>query len=767
MFTMITSLPMDIKDKTFNEQQLEELCTTNGIPYPLLPSDGKAVLKLEMFFSGLTNMEGFYHFPNLERLVIIQQCLDCTYGLHQLPNLQELWICQCSLKKISNLDKCVGLKRLYLYNNHIKKIENLDKLKKLEVLWLNSNLIPVVENLQCLLSLKELNLADNLISKIGKGLITNNNLVSLNLSGNKITFLKDISPLCQLHHLEQLSFKDPNYLPSPVSLLWNYSLYVRYRMPGLKYLDTQPVHMSEVDQAVEYVIEKKVIFYDCKKKELENQKKCWLRAALELRKKLLAGYNMYVEQLSRLQNMLLKIPLSEEEKYKRQKLIEDTLDMCEIKQHRVTSKQYEAMHFIQDTFNFGMFMIDVELVTCGNVRFEKPTASCSWYDCCCDLVMDNFCQWDFKQHDITGIDILNVYKVTNRAISLRFDEALMSMMTVPEEGPSVAYQLNELKKKQDFLFWMPSEKSLYTMERVLQEGFSSPRYTQQSLKHMKENQAFKLHNCLYFADQHRLKNMTLPTSAEFENFDLKFGQLLICRVYVGNAVALEDAKEITLDSQAYYTSYYKTKKALLRQSGLLYSVNDHPACRCLVKQKEWYIFNPAFIVPEYVVKFKYHFTNDVVNPFLQLKEPYSLDSNDVDKKFLLNWISLDENSYIQEKIKNLSEEFYRIYDYNDYFMNDTQSQVTITHLNLCRQNLSYLNISRFLPSLIKLEASFNNLSSLELINCPVEYIDVSFNKISSLKGLKLSIPLFSICSSERLVLGRASNCRKLWQARFS
>ncbi|XP_014790953.1 leucine-rich repeat-containing protein 9 [Octopus bimaculoides] len=731
---------MDAKNYK-EEHQLEEVCTANGLSYAHVREEGKYVQELEMFFSGLTNIQGFQHFPNLQRLVIVQQCIECTHGLRQLPNLQELWLCQCGLKKISNLDKCCLLTKLYLYNNQIKKIEHLEKLKKLQVLWLNNNCISIIENLFSLKYLRELNLADNKIIKIGKGLQQNINLENLNLSANKITFLKDLSPLCQLPHLENLSLKDPNYLPSPVSLLWNYSIFVIYRIPHLLTLDTYNVSSPEIVQAVEATIEKKVIFYDSKKKELEYKKHCWLDAALNLRTRLLTGYYMYVEQLARLLQMIENIPLLEVEKHTRQKTIQVTLEKCEAKYQRVILKFKEAMFFMEKSYNFGLYMVDTELITCGNVKFEEPTLTDSWYDCCCDMILDNFCKWDFQQLDICGIDVLSVFKVTNRAVNLRFDNYLMSLVSLPDEGYNLTDQLHEFKNKQDYLFWMPNENSDgYLLEKILQDGFSFSRYAQAQ----NEDNAIKLYNCLYFADLQRLKNLGMQNHTESEDsFQIKYGKLLICRVFTGNPVEIEDDKKINPANYPQFTSFYKTKKTLLKQSGFLYSVNDHPACRCLQNQREWHIYNPGLIVPEYVVKFKYNLTDEIMNPFLQLKEPYQDVSEEVERKFLSQWISLNENTYIQEMIKNLTEEVYETYNksYTDgniesSLLSDQNLSSTITHLNLSRQNLNKLNIAKLLPSLVKLEASFNNFTSLDLVYPSLEYVDVSFNKISTLEGLK-------------------------------
>ncbi len=51
-----------------------------------------------MFFSGLPRLISLKPFPNLLKLVIVNQTLERIEGLDTCVNLQELWITECKLK---------------------------------------------------------------------------------------------------------------------------------------------------------------------------------------------------------------------------------------------------------------------------------------------------------------------------------------------------------------------------------------------------------------------------------------------------------------------------------------------------------------------------------------------------------------------------------------------------------------------------------------------------------------------------------------------
>ncbi|XP_043845200.1 centriolin isoform X1 [Dromiciops gliroides] len=140
-------------------------------------------------------------------------------------------------KYIENLEKCNKLEVLNLSYNLIGKIEKLDKQLKLRELNLSYNKIRKIEGLEHMQNLQKLNLAGNEIDHIplwfGKKL---RSLRVLNLKGNKISSLQEVSKLKSLNDLTSLVLEG-----NPVVELPHYHLYTIFHLRSLESLEDQPV----------------------------------------------------------------------------------------------------------------------------------------------------------------------------------------------------------------------------------------------------------------------------------------------------------------------------------------------------------------------------------------------------------------------------------------------------------------------------------------------------------------------------------------------
>eukprot|EP00795_Rhopilema_esculentum_P008396 gene8396-14373_t len=261
------------KHKSFSTEEkmcLEEICTSNGLDFSE-KTIYKHIHEVELFLNGISAVPPMRQFPALKIFCLIGHQISKIEHLEPLVNLEELWICECSIKVLESLDRNRHLKKLYLYDNEIEKIENISHLKSLELLWLNGNKIEKIEGINTMESLKELNLSENLITKIGRSLESNQMIEILNLSGNPICSVKDITNLSYLPKLRSLSFKDPLYTPSPVGLLCNYALHVLYHLPALNTLDSLDVSVRSLKEMSEMTVSKKIMFYKMKLKTLERE----------------------------------------------------------------------------------------------------------------------------------------------------------------------------------------------------------------------------------------------------------------------------------------------------------------------------------------------------------------------------------------------------------------------------------------------------------------------------------------------------------------
>ncbi|KAF6327122.1 centriolin [Rhinolophus ferrumequinum] len=148
---------------------------------------------------------------------------------------------------IENLEKCIKLEVLNLSYNLIGKIEKLDKLLKLRELNLSYNKICKIEGIENMCNLRKLNLAGNEIEHIpawfGKKL---KSLQVLNLKGNKISSLQDVSRLKPLQDLTSLILTE-----NPIVTLPHYLQFTIFHLRSLESLEGQPVTTQDRQDAFE------------------------------------------------------------------------------------------------------------------------------------------------------------------------------------------------------------------------------------------------------------------------------------------------------------------------------------------------------------------------------------------------------------------------------------------------------------------------------------------------------------------------------------
>ncbi|EZA51092.1 Leucine-rich repeat-containing protein [Ooceraea biroi] len=124
-------------------------------------------------------------------------------------NLKVIHLQNNNISKIKNLDFACHLTHLYLQHNAITKMENLESLQNLQKLYLGHNNIIVVEGLENLKKLQELHIenqripsGESLCFEPRSALTLSMCLKGLDISGNKMTSLKDLVGFHELNILE-------------------------------------------------------------------------------------------------------------------------------------------------------------------------------------------------------------------------------------------------------------------------------------------------------------------------------------------------------------------------------------------------------------------------------------------------------------------------------------------------------------------------------------------------------------------------------------
>nr|XP_046268045.1 leucine-rich repeat-containing protein 9 isoform X2 [Scatophagus argus] len=748
-------------------QILLKKCIANGVSYEKIAQEGSNISSLEIFFSGFPRMVGLSFFPRLCQLTIVGQNIKHIEALECCPLLRELWVVQCHLTEISGLQNCLQLEKLYLYDNQICEIKNLELQNNLQVLWLNNNYITQIQGLNALQNLKELNLADNNIEKTGYSLDPNAMLQNLNLSGNKISSFKELTPLARLPHLRELALKDSTSTPNPVCLLCNYATHVLYHMPGLQQLDTYDVSSKQVKEAAESTVMKKMMYYNMRVRSaqrnltetrlsLMERKKTMLQLPEEcIRSISYALKNLERElskapagckksacttesstdrsdptaDISRDHDMERKILSKIEALRERLVLWTRRLDEIEAWYERVL---IQATNMTEYTVQFLL----MELESVGNIRLEEGRSTDPWYihgiikfTSCCDLLLSRFSHSDFKVYGITGIKINRVIRIHNSALRLRFEDKLHSLLA-SEESATFSQRY---RRRLEHLFYIPDPEKNNEKEEILcilEEGFK----TAEQCKASERGAAIPLSNSLSVTEQPRIEHALRQASRGHswhskDTIPFRHSQIIVSKVFVGHSVPMKLGEPVDRSSYPRAYSVYcsvDTKHTTERPC----SSKTHGGPECSARRRQWFVFDHELVLPEYIIYFEYT-AGHQEQPALPDHSTGRDDSRSND--IILDGKVLNMEPVLKPHPKLLSLD-------DKILLNVARANVLsqITVLNLHGNSLSKIKEISRLKALRHLTISFNEFTRLDDIShMPnLEFLDASYNHLVTLEGLR-------------------------------
>ncbi|XP_071832914.1 leucine-rich repeat-containing protein 9-like isoform X2 [Apostichopus japonicus] len=744
---------------------LKELCSSNGISYgQLSKGGGESITELEFFFTGFTRIVGTKFFPNLTLLKVMDQEVRKIEGLSCLNKLKEIWICDCKLQGIQGLEGCKTITRMFLYGNNISKMENISHLKELETLWLARNNIINIEGLSELSKLKDLNVAGNKIEKIGHSLDSHNSLANLNLSGNNISTLKELTHLIRLPGLKVLGLKDPLYAPNPVCYLCNYSTHVLYHLPGLERLDSYDVCNKTMREMAEATVVKKKMYYNMRIQTLKRdqadmlqrlmkEKKACIRETKERIRKLTSAIKEVERELCQIYNVAFfeeaadlptlprndegpgsgtesdtqnsndqELPLNLKAKLARLKA---RLSLCYDKLRQMDQYHREATQRVEQSTELVNKRLMTELETGGNVRFEDGNSADVWFTSCHDLILSRFCVADYRVHGILGIKIHRITRVHNRMLRFRF-ESKLTKVTEDEDSP-VMNKSPTVKKLQEYLFFvvdpaLPGGDN--QLMSLLEEGPMDPETYQQ----LGCDSAIPLSNSLSLCEKPRITHLINRAKKESWSDPCPFrqGHIVVCKVYLGKSLPVLDTKH-RIQKQYYpqADSVFRPKSSSLLPSEAL--------CECASRQCQWYLFDHELVLPEYVIDLEYITKEKPPSPFVMMEEikpgekkPLPQPDPTIDDDVLY----MDPAQKPRVRYITLTQEL---------ILKTTKAPnlAAITTLNLHGNGLSRLQHLSSLTGLQRLDVSFNELTKLDdIAHMSLDYIDASFNKLCTLEGMK-------------------------------
>ncbi|XP_069063527.1 leucine-rich repeat-containing protein 9 [Pleurodeles waltl] len=768
------------------EEIIKELCMGNGLCFEKIEQEGPKTAVLEMFFSGYPGMVGLSFFPNLTSLILVGQNIQKIASLEACPSLRELWIAECHLTKIDGLQHCKHLEKLYLYCNAIDVIENLEGLTRLETLWLNNNQISFVEGLHTLQNLKELNLAGNLISTIGDCLDPNEELQTVNLSGNRLCSFKELTNLARLPNLKDLGLNDPQYSSNPVCRLCNYATHILYHMPHLQRLDTYDVDHKSIKDLAESTVLKKIIYYSMSVKTIQRQlsekldnleeEKCKQQQLPKGQIKLLSFFikslERELEELRTTEKNGNNLPgfIIQDQSHPEEaidgsgdhmKRIKDTTEstgfekqICgkiKLLKERIqfwTTKLDETETLHQKEFTKHKESTDImfqllltELETVGNIRFEEGTPSDAWFNSCCDLILSRFCALDFKAYGITGVKINRIIRVHNRSLRLKFDEKFQMFVNNEDEHFSENY-----RKMLEYLFCifdpkLPTGKK--ELLKILEYGFQNT----DSGKLNDKEEAVLLCNSLSLCEGSKIKNLQQQAEEDGKNISdcepPRHGWLVVAKTFLGRCVKACDKRPIIQSNYLPANSVFRPRKSA--QSSTSATKNDTCSslelgkCDCSLRQCEWFVFDHELVLPEYVIELEYSTLGKSQYLFSTMTE-INADEGNSDKEDSAMSCELNNDSAVinMEPVIKPKPKIICLDEKTVLSVTKASLHSQIEVLNLHGNGLNKLkDVSKF-TWIQKLIISFNEFTSLEDVSYlpNLEYLDASHNRVITLEGFK-------------------------------
>lgn len=269
----------------------------------------------------------------------------------------------------------------------------------------------------------------------------------------------------------------------------------------------------------------------------------------------------------------------------------------EAKMGDITRTAAAAAHVREEVCDMSQASISrlmVELDTGGNVRLEDGKPTDVWYSSCVDLVLSRFVAAEFVTHGINGLRVTRVTRIHNRMLRNRFDEHLEAMVNTSE--PSY-------KRSLEYLFHGEHPELHEELGRIIEDGFRPAADYRAAYGHA----AVPLSNSLGLCDMPRIlarEEAAAPVAraaraggpAAFEAAaelprivqGKLHARLLITKAFLSRCTQVKGSANQPIREEDYdgFSSVYR----LMEAEG---------------KQREWYVFEPALVLPEYLVELEY------------------------------------------------------------------------------------------------------------------------------------------------------------------
>ncbi|ETO64604.1 hypothetical protein F444_17898 [Phytophthora nicotianae P1976] len=720
----------------------------------------------------ICELEGVEHCRNLEKLCVTECGLTKIANLTNCTKLKQLNLSANKIRRLENLDLLVNLETLWVNQNQLERLDGLWRLTKLTQLWACRNRIDRIDTaLNCCVNLTELNLSDNKLSSF-KGLLSLMNLDQLTVLILSDPHFGD-NPVCRLCNyqtylmcqLPRLNFLDTVELSArnkqiAEATMIKKKMYYNMRIKTIKRdVHSRVRHAENIRNQAEHHMETSVAALVRQKKEIER---------------FLIEKNETVSQdmIDKLEKKLECINSCLRDRYTAVYRMDQDFDRLRISL-RCTSEM-----------NIARLMLELE--TGGNIRLEDGKPTDAWFGSCVELVRSRLYLPDLQKFGINDIRINRVTRINNRFLRNRFQARMEEVLVAPDKKvkdnvskKGVTVPNNDVEGERD---------SENTSDRnVQQEQGQSPSSTlETSMEYLFYAQsmslddqlmrspvdseqlfiaengfcgfsgvsptdfgaAIKLSNSVALLDTSRItatliskgqqvqgngdtqasqlnltqdmkRAMQLVASGEW---DLPSGVLLVAKVFPGYTKCISNV-DVTL---AKASGSGKEKDVTGIQSlQVIHGGTATTTDGAVNKQKVYYVFDGALVLPEYFVEYQYVFNNDVpgssvsnVSPELRpTKSPRIIHDNDediVNLGVVSNQVDTFERKYrIRRSPSPQSSE-------NSVYSSTDESIVRLLQMEPLLSGIEA-------TSSVSVRSSTNRIKYLSLLGCELEAVpDLSY-----------------------------------------
>jgi len=620
------------------------------------------VTTLELFMNSMEDAEQLCDFVNLRELAIHLEPMPQVVGLSRMHQLQRLCMTETGLRSVRGLEGCTLLTHLDCSHNRLTEIEGnvLRHFPRLLTLWLNDNAIARVQGLEELPVLATLWLGSNRIDAVAEALACNPAIEELNLAGNLISNFKDIPNLARMRKLAKLSLNEPHFGENPVCSLCNYQTYVLFHMAQLKQLDSMMIS-DELRALAEATYMKKKMYYNMRIKTLKRNTSNVLRKAMEARQTKLSQINLNL-------NVLLRQAKDVERELHDRSLAtvgegadeaqaspvphapaarelafgaggsfetEALRKKCEVLTAGVEAKTREIEEIearasalkavVCETSQTSICRLMVELETGGNIRLEDGKPSDVWYSSCVDLVTSRFVTADYAKIGIGGLRVSRVTRIHNRHLRNQFEQRLEELVSTAD---------GSYKRSLEYLFFSEPPELPGELARTMEDGFRDVVGYLAPCGHAAVPQS----NSVALCDLPRLSERVrrLPTverdallagDALGRQAPVLHSQLLITKVFLsrcaqengavqGGAAAVPRRRPDAVGCAGADTGagapatsseneIDEANRGPIHRADYAGFASVYRASSNDPKQRRWFVFEPALVLPEYLVEVEY------------------------------------------------------------------------------------------------------------------------------------------------------------------